>query len=791
MDKVLRDARYALRRLWRSPGFTVAAALTLALGIGANALIFSVVNAIFLRPLSYPEAERLVWATEFFPKFNRSMVLAPEYAAWKQQNTVFERIEAMGGTIGANLAVPGRPAERVHAAHVTPGFFAMVGIPPRFGVAFDSTATPDPPAAIISDGLWRRVMQRDPAILGKSIVLNGRSITVIGVMPPGFIYPDGADVSIWLPDGVPQSATVPSRSPRPIAVIGKLKPGITTQQAQADLERIARGMDDQYPAPWAGYHAAASVQVISLHKQLTASSETATAVLMGAVGFLLLIACANVANLFLARAIARRKEIAMRTAVGAARKDIVRMLLAESLLLAVLGGLLGLGVLFWGREAVEFLMPKALAQGLPVDWRVLAFTGACSVVAGLLFGLTPALAASRVDLNSGLKETAIPSGGRLPAFLAAGQIALSVVLLAGAGLMIRSLWILASTHPGFDAGNVLTATAMLRPLEVYGPERQVEFFDRMLAGIGALPGVRHAAVTSSPPMTQFNAVEAGLRADDGPEQSETVAVVSVSAKYFQVLGIPLISGRFFDARDGRDGAKAGIINQTMARTFFPGRDPVGRKISSTVIVGVVADIRHRSLDDKAWPELFVPFEQSPSPWITVLVRGDGDLSALAAPMQGVARSIDASQPLFDVETLEDRVSKSLADRRERAMVLGTFAVLALLIAVVGIYGVISYAVTRRTHEIGVRMALGAGRGDVLRMVMTNGLRMAASGMAVGLAAALGMTRVLKTFLYEIETTDVGTYLMVCAILTIAVFFAIFLPARRATTVDPMTALRSE
>lgn len=531
-------------------------------------------------------------------------------------------------------------------------------------------------------------MQRDPAILGKSIVLNGRSITVIGVMPPGFIYPDGADVSIWLPDGVPQSATVPSRSPRPIAVIGKLKPGITTQQAQADLERIARGMDNQYPTPWAGHHAAAGVQVISLHKQLTASSETATAVLMGAVGFLLLIACANVANLFLARAITRRKEIAMRTAVGAARKDIVRMLLAESLLLAVLGGLLGLGVLFWGREAVEFLMPKALAQGLPVDWRVLAFTGACSVVAGLLFGLTPALAASRVDLNSGLKETAIPSGGRLPAFLAAGQIALSVVLLAGAGLMIRSLWILASTHPGFDSRNVLTATAMLRPLEVYGPERQIEFFDRMLAGVGALPGVRYAAVTSSPPMTQFSAVEAGLRADDGPERSETVAITSVSAKYFQVLGIPLISGRFFDARDGREGVKAGIINQTMARTFFPGRDPVGRKISSTVIVGVVADIRHRSLDDKAWPELFVPFEQSPSPWITVLVRGDGDLSALAAPMQSVARSIDASQPLFDVEMLEDRVSKSLADRRERAIVLGTFAILALLIAVVGIYGVI-------------------------------------------------------------------------------------------------------
>jgi putative ABC transport system permease protein len=792
MEKALHDARYALRRLRRSPAFTVAAMLTLALGIGANALIFSVVNAAFLRPLSYHDASRLVWATEFFPKFNRSMVLAPEYAAWQRQGTVFERIEAMGVTVGANLTSTNGPAERVQTAHVTPGFFAMAGISPRLGAGFEpNVAPPDYFPAVLSDALWRGYLQADPGILGKNVSLNGKPVTVVGVMPRGFIYPDGSDVAVWLPDAVLPAATVPGRSPQPVRVIGRLKPGVTMEQARAELERIARGMDDQYPTPWAGYHAAAKVQVVSLQKQLTADSETAAAVLMGAVGFLLLIACANVANLFLARAVTRRKEIAMRIAIGAARRDIVRMLLAESLLLGALGGSLGMAFLFWGRDAVEFLMPKALASAIPIDWRVVMFTAGCSLAAGLLFGLAPALAASAVDMNSSLKETAIRSGRRLPTVLAGGQIALSLVLLTGAGLMIRSFLILASTNPGFDAHNVLTATVMLRPADVYGPERQVEFSDRMLAGIEKLPGVRHAAVTSSPPMAPFSTIASGLRADDGPETSDTVAIASVSAQYFQGLGIPLVSGRFFDARDSRDGTRVAIVNQTLARALFQGRNPLGRRINSTVVVGVVADIRHRALDDKAWPELFLPFEQSPSPWITVVVRGAGDPSALAAPMRGVAQAIDPGQPLFDVELLERRVSKSLAERRERATVLGAFAALALLIAVVGIYGVISYSVARRTHEIGLRMALGAGPNDVLRMVVSTGLCMAAFGMAIGLAGALLVTRVLRTFLYGIETTDATTFCLACTIMGATAFFACYLPARRAATVDPMAALRRE
>jgi putative ABC transport system permease protein len=789
MEKVLYEARHALRRLGRSPGFTLAALLTLALGIGANALIFSVVNAVFLRPLSYRDAGRLVWTTEFFPKFNRSMVPAPDYAVWKQQSAAFERIEAMGNTFGTNLVAAKHPAERVETAHVTPGFFAMVGITPRLGPGFDR---PDSPVAIVSDALWRGYFHADPNIVDQSVTLSGKPFTIVGVMPPGFVYPDGPAVALWVPDAVLPSAALPGRNPDRVRVIARLKPAVTIQQARSELETIARSMDHQYPAPFAGYHAAAQIRVVSLQKQLTNDSETAAAVLMGAVGFLLLIACANVANLSLARSVARRKEIAMRTAIGASKRDIVRMLLAESLSLAALGGSLGIALLFWGRNAVKFLMPKSLAQGIPIDWRVLAFTAACSLAAGLLFGLVPALAASRVDVNSGLKETAGHSRGRLPAFLAVSQIALSLILLAGAGLMIRSFLILASTSPGFDVRNVLTATVMLQPNELYGPERQVEFFDSLLAGIEKLPGVRYAAVTSSPPMAQFSEIESGMRGDDGPQTNDTVSIAAVSAKYFQALGIPLVAGRFFDSRDGRNGAPAAIVNQALARLLFQGRNSLGHRINSAVtVVGVVADTRHRALDDKVWPELFLPFQQSASPWVTALVRGTGDPSALAAPIRRVVQAIDPTQPLFDVDLLEHKVSLSLAERRERAAVLGAFAAFALLIAVVGIYGVMSYSVARRTHEIGIRMALGAERNDVLRMVVWSGLRISVAGMAIGLAGAMLLTRVLKTFLYGIEPTDLTTFCLVLTILAAAAFLASYLPARRAATIDPMSALRQE
>ncbi len=793
MERVLHDGLQAARHLRKSPGFTAAALVTLALGIGANALIFSVVNAVFLRPLPYRDPARLVWISEFFPKFNRSMVPATDFAAWKRQGAAFERIEAMNATLGTSLTAGGRPAERVQIAHVTPGFLAMTGVSPRLGGGFDpDAAAPSTPSAVISNDLWRGYLAGDAEVIGRSIVLNGKSHTVVGVMPPGFLDSEGADTAAWVPDAITPANILPRHMVR---VIGRLKPGIAAEQAATDLERIARAMDDRYPKPLAEYHAAAHVRVVSLQRQLGADSETAAAVLMGSVGFLLLIACANVANLFLARAVARRKEIAVRTAIGAARRDIVRMLLAESLVLGGSGGALGMAVLVWGRGALKFLLPKALAQEIPIDWRVLAFAAGCSMGAGLLFGLAPAWVASRVDVNSGLKETSVRSGGRLPGMLAGAQIALSLVLLTGAGLLLRSFLILANSDPGFDAHNVLTADVALAPADLYGPDRQLEFFDRVMAGLRSLPSVRYAAVSSSPPMTTFNEIASGLRTDDGSHTDETVSITSASAEYFQALGIPLVAGRFFEPRDARTATPAAVINQSLARLLFADRDPVGRRIlldkDSLTVVGVVADMRHRALDDKLWPELFRPFEQSPSPWMTLLVRSAGDPSVLAAPMRGIVQSIDRSQPVFDVELLERRVSQSLAARRERALVLGAFAALALAIAVVGIYGVLSYSVARRTHEIGLRMALGAGRTEVLKLIVGAGLRLAAAGMAIGLAGAVALTRVLSTFLYGTKATDVATFATVCAVLAAAALCASYVPAHRAARVDPMAALRRE
>jgi putative ABC transport system permease protein len=788
MGTIPYPASHSLRRLRNSPGFTTAAVLTLALCIGANTLIFSVLNVIFLRPLAYGNPERLVWATEFFPKFNRSMVLAPEYAAWKRENSVFDSIEAMGFTFGATFKAGSRPAQHLLTAHVTPGFFRMVGIAPRLGAGFENTGG----AVIISDSLWRSYLESDPNIVGKTIALNSKQLTIGGVMPSGFVYPDGADVAVWLPDAVPAEAVVPSRSPRAVRVIGSLKPGVTLEQGRDQLERIARSLDSQYPIPWGIYHAAAKVQVISLQKQLSSDSKTAVVLLMGAVGILLFIACANVANLYLARALTQRKEVATRFALGATRLDIVRMLLSESLLLGAMGGVLGLVILLGGRRTIEFLLPKALAQGIPIDWRVLAFTAACSVAAALLFGLAPALVASITDVNSVLKRTATASSeGLLPGFLAAAQIALSVVLLAGAGLMVRSLLVLSSTNPGFDPSNVFTSTVMLQPFESYGPERQLEFFGRMLAEVEILPGVRAAALTNSPPMAQFDAIEAGLRADGGPETKDTVAIVSVSPKYFQTLGIRLIAGRVFDARDNRDGVRVVIANETLARVLFHGNNPLGHRINSSEVVGVVADIRHRALDDAVWPELFVPYEQSPSPLTTLLVRAPGNPTALAGAVRRIARSIDPAQPIFDAGLLEARILDSLAQRRDRARILAAFAALALLIAVIGIYAVVSYSVAHRTQELGLRVALGAQPSQIIRMVLASGMRVSVFGATVGLAAALLVGRLLRTFLYGISPSDMPSYLLACGVMIAASFLASYLPARRASAADPIAALRQE
>jgi putative ABC transport system permease protein len=803
VESTVRDFRSACRTLRKSPAFAAAAIATLALGIGANTSIFSVVNAVFLRPLPYPNPGRLVAPTEYYPNFNRSIALTPEFGAW-QQSGVFEHLEGMFTGAGVTWAASGEPAERVPCTHVTPGFFAMLGIQPQAGPGFsDGYATATSGAVVVSDALWRNYFHSDPALIGKTATANGAPVTIVGIMPAGFLSPEAANTAIWLPDAAPPGSTTPSRSVRYVNAIGRLKDGVPIETARASLEIIARQMDSRYPTPWSGYHANAHVRVVSLRDWITVDSKLGLYVLMGAVGFILLIACANVANLFLAHAAAREKEMAIRAATGASRGRLLRLLLMESFLVAALGALLGTPFLYGGTRLLRFLMPSVLSGRVSLDWRVLVFAILCSLAASLLFGLLPALTASRMDLTSRLKEGGARAGldrrgARLRATLAVVQLALSVVLLAGAGLMFRSFVLLLNVPPGFDSHQTLVGDISLAPVALYTPPRQAAFFHQALDAISALPGVEYAAFTSSSPLATFNIIGAGLHAEGEPEEAEAVAITSASADYFRALRVPLLAGRFFNQGDIAGTPRVAILNQSLARILFKGGDAVGRKVHTTdgkdtwvTVVGIVADIRHRSLDEKIWPEVFYPYEQAPTPWMSPLIRGRGDPSALAPAIRQAVQAIDRNQPVFGLELLDQRLSNSVAQRRERAGLLGCFALVALLIAVVGVYGVIAYSVTRRTHEIGVRIALGAQKQDVLRMMVAEGLRLAIAGLTMGVIGALALTRVLASFLFGVNPRDPATFVSVCIALATAALLATYIPARRAARVDPIAALRHE
>jgi putative ABC transport system permease protein len=784
-ENLWHDLRFALRSLRKSPAFTAAAVCTLALGIGANAAIFSVVNAVFLRPLPYRDPSRLMWATEYQPKSNQTIVYTPEYAAWKEQNRTFDYLEGFGTTTGMNLSVAGQPAMRVDVANVTPGFFPMVGVAPHMGRQF-SPEESQAAVAIVSDSFWRASLDADPAVLGHTVTLNGKSWTIVGVMPPGFVYPDAPSAAVWLPGAVPPGTSDPSGGMHFVqGVVGRLKPGVTAEQARADLSVIARRMDNLYPKPWFGMHLAATVRVVPLQQQLGGNSRAALLVLTGAVAFILLIACANVANLFLTRAVARAREISIRTAIGASRGRLVQLLLTESLALGAMGGALGMVLLFWGRTALTFLIPREISPDIPIDWHVVVFAVACALTAGMLFGLAPAVAASRIRLSTTGRH-----GSRIRGGLVVCQLALSLILLTGAGLLLRSFVVLFTSQPGFDPHQVLTASVSLSPPNLYGPRQQIAFAARVVASLESIPGVEYAAVSNQPPFGTFNAIGSGLHAEGQEETAVTVVFTRATANYFTALRVPLIAGRAFRAGDG----DVAILNQTLARVLFPNRDPVGQRIAVNAkdplltVVGVVADTRHRALDDKIWPELFQPFEWKPSPFLTLVIRSAADVTSA---VRSAVQAIDPNQPLFRILPLEDQLSDSLAERRRRAVLLGLFAALALAIAAVGVYGVMSYAVTRRTHEVGIRLALGAQRSDVLLTFLVSGLRLAGLGIVAGLLGARALTHLLNTFLYGVRPTDPYTFLVVSAALAAAAAVASYLPARRATRVDPLVALRHE
>jgi predicted permease len=800
LESLKKDLIFGCRQLIKHPGFSIVAVLTMALGIGANTAMFSVLNAALLRPLSWKESNRLVWITEFFPESNRSTVLTPEYASWQQQNNSFEQLGAFNITRGINLTDGNRP-ERVMAGHVTPNLFSILGIAPVLGRGFlpkESMPGQDR-VALLSYELWQNYFFQEPGVVGKTVWLDGSACTVIGIMPRGFAYPESPERGLWLPDAIRPGAEIPGKGMGFVRVIGRLKSGVTPEKGRADLEVISRRMVNGYPPRWTSRLADAQVRVTALRNQMTHEFQPAIFLLLGAVALILLIACANVANLMLARAVTRERELALRAAMGASRGRLVQMLLMESVLVSGLGGVVGVVLATRGAVALKFLLPGTLAGQIPLDWRVLGFTMACSLVTGIFFGLIPALTVSKFDLNRRLKE-----GGsqlseprvhhRFRSSMAVCQLALSLVLLVGAGLMIRSFLILSKVNPGFDSQNVLIADLWLAPLELYDPPHQAAFFQKALEEIQRLPGLENVAVTSAPPLSEFNSVASGLRAEGHPESDAIVCTTSVSPEYFRTLRIPLLQGRYFDERDTQRKQRVAILNQTLARTLFNHEDPIGRQIDLdgwVTVVGVVQDIRHRALDDKVWPELFQSYWQSPSPVMTLMVRSKSDPLQQVVAISKVIQDIDRNLPLADAGTLEEHRSDSLVQRRERMLLLGAFAIMALLIGMIGVYGVMAYSVSRRTQEIGIRMALGARSEDVFKMILSQGIFVALLGVSLGLVGSLVLTRLLSGFLYGVTPTDRLTFAVASLGLAAATLLACYLPARRATRVDPIVALRSE
>jgi putative ABC transport system permease protein len=722
----------------------------------------------------------------------------------RAQSREFEHVVAYSGA-GAALTGGDKP-EQLEGVVASGDFFAVLGARPALGRVFTAEdERPDSRVVVISHGLWERRFGSDPRLAGQSVMLDGVSTTIVGVMPKGFKYPlDEAKVDYWSPLD-PQSDLNKERGAGYLNVVGRLRRGATLQQAQGELEAIAGRLGEQYPRQSGGR----GVNLVALHEDLVGNIRTALFVLLGAVGFVLLIACANVANLTLARAASRQREVAIRTALGASRWRIVRQLITESLLLALTGGALGLLLALWGVDLLVASIPEGVPRvgEIGLDPRVLGFTAAVSILTGVVFGLVPALQASKTDLHGGLKEGSRGSteGGRRSrarSILVVVEVALSLVLLVSGGLLMRSFVSLINVEPGFDPKGVLTANVGL-PGAKYGEEvRQTEFFRQTLERVAAVPGVRHAGAVDPLPLSN-SMMQNGLtfegRPAPPPGERPTTNTRIITPDYIRAMGIPVLRGRAFDGRDVKDAPKVLLINEAFARKYFPGEDPLGKRVEVTVapdmlgeIVGVVGDVKHRSLDREPDPECYVSFEQVPTSFMTLVVRTESnDPAALTASLREAVRQVDADIPLADVRTMEQVVSNSVAQRRFNTLLLGVFAALALVLSAVGIFGVVNYSVTQRTHEIGIRMALGAQTRDVLRMVVGQGMRLVLVGVAVGLAAAFALTRVMSSLLYGVSATDPVTFFGVALVLAAVALAACLIPARRAMKVDPMVALRYE
>ena len=805
METLIQDLRYTVRMLLKKPAFTAIVVLALAIGIGANTAIFSVVNAILLRPLPYKNFDRIsmIWMDN--PKLGvaEDWHSYPNYVDYKQQNQVYEDMAAFNNR-SFNLTGVGDPL-RILGAWNTASLFSVLGVEPSIGRVF--TEEEEEPGkdlvVVLSNGLWRSRFGSNPNAIGQAISMNGANRTVIGVMPPGFSFPDKR-TEVWVPLALsPQRKE--ARSVISYKAVGRLKPGVSMAQAQSDMGVIAKRLDEEYSKSNYG------VNLVLLRDQETRTVKPALLVLLGAVVFVLLIACANVANLLLARAAIREKEIAIRLALGARRWRIIRQLLTESAVLGLVGGAAGMLMALWGLKVLVALSPGDIPRfdQAGIDGRVLAFTLVVSLLTGLIFGLVPSLQASKPDLNNTLKEggrgtTGGAGGIRVRNLLVVSEIALSLVLLVGAGLMIRSFMRLQQFDLGFNPNDLATMRIQLPGTKYREPAQVDAFYKQLLERIESVPGIKAVGaisdvfLTDTPNSTNFS-IE-GRPVPIGADSIE-VPLDSVSPGYFRAMGIPLLSGREFDDRDVRDSTPVVIVNETFVRRFFADEEPLGKRFvygqsgpdnnNWITIVGVVGDMRRTGFDRPVRPETFLPQSQNPSATLTIVARTSSDAAKFSSTLRGEVWGIDKDQSVYDLKTMDQMLSEMSSQRRFNMLLLGVFAALALTLAAVGIYGVMSYSVAQRTHEIGIRMALGAKTTDVLGMVVRRGMVLASVGIGVGVIGAAALTRLMSSLLYGVSATDPVTFVVIPIVLAGVTLAASFVPARRATKVDPMVALRYE
>ncbi len=816
METFVQDLRHGMRMLVKNPGFTAVALIALALGIGANTAIFSVVNAVLLRPLPYKAPERLVMLQEKSQQLNVMSVSYLNFLDWQKQNQTFEQIAVVRRS-SFNIT-GGNEAERVSGRIVSANFFSALGVAPAKGRDFlpEENEPGASPVLIVSHALWQRRFGADPNLVGKTINVNDKDFTIIGILPSDFQFFSPSD--LFVPINQFKENWMARRGSRPgLFVIGRLKSDVTLEQARDDMQNVAAALAEQYPQTNANTGVVAGL----LFENVVRDIRPTLLVLLGAVGFVLLIACANVANLLLARSRTRQKEFAIRTAIGASRLRIIRQLLTESVMLAVAGGGLGLLLALWGTDALVAFIPDGLprAEGVHIDGQVLGFTLAISLLTGIVFGLVPALQLSKPDLHETLKDAGRgTTSGRLFVrnALVVVEVALALVLLIGAGLMMRSVLRLTNIEPGFDSKNVATLSVALSPTKYPDAAKVRQFYQQTLERIRSLPGVESAAWTIGLPLAGSNETSFAIPGRPRPSESENAPLAveyAASPDYIRALGIPLLQGRYFNEQDNERSGKVVIIDEAMARSYFPDENPIGKRFvngdddnsapdAGREIVGVVGHVKHYGLDPDADSRIkfqfYVPYTQLPDQFMVLITRSMSlviksniDAEHLASSVRSQIQAVDKDQPIYDVLTMEQIVKNATLQQRFAMLLLGVFAAVAMVLAAVGIYGVMSYSVTERTHEIGIRMALGAGRTDVLRLVARQGLLLTATGIAVGLAASFALTRLMSSLLFGVTATDPLTFIAIPLLLTGVALGACFVPARRATKVDPMVALRYE